>query len=160
MCYLVDLHALLKLSCCVASTYACSNWYYEHFQSQPHKMVKHTQKISRQKQGPTNCLSVFDHFVGLALKGLTKIQFFFGSMWLLYCIWFFFTCKSFMLRNNKIYRIHGLFLLLPLLPEVWNFHARPENAFAKCFLFLFFDNFISLGDGEFAYRLAFGLSIV
>ena len=31
-------------------------------------MVKHTQTIRRQK--PTNCLSVFDHFVGLALKGL------------------------------------------------------------------------------------------
>ena len=31
-------------------------------------MVKHIQTIRRQK--PTNCLSVFDHFVGLALKGL------------------------------------------------------------------------------------------
>ena len=31
-------------------------------------MVKHTQTIRRQK--PTNCLSVFNHFVGLALKGL------------------------------------------------------------------------------------------
>ena len=31
-------------------------------------MVKHTQAILRQK--PTNCLSVFDHFVGLALKVL------------------------------------------------------------------------------------------
>ena len=29
-------------------------------------MVKHTQTIRR-----LNCLSVFDHFVGLALKGLT-----------------------------------------------------------------------------------------
>ena len=29
-------------------------------------MVKHTQTIRRQ----TNCLSVFDHFVGLAFKGL------------------------------------------------------------------------------------------
>ena len=38
------------------------------FKSQPHKMVRHTQTI-RQEQ-PTNCLSVFDHFVGLALKGL------------------------------------------------------------------------------------------
>ena len=36
----------------------------------PHKMVKHTQTIHRQK--PTNCLSVFDHFVGLALKGLRE----------------------------------------------------------------------------------------
>ena len=31
-------------------------------------MVKHTQTVRRQK--PTNYLSVFDHFVGLALKGL------------------------------------------------------------------------------------------
>ena len=35
---------------------------------QPHKMVKHTQAICRLL--PMNCLSVFDHFVGLALKGL------------------------------------------------------------------------------------------
>ena len=34
-------------------------------------MVKHTQIIRRQK--PTNCLSVFDHFVGLALKGLKNM---------------------------------------------------------------------------------------
>ena len=32
-------------------------------------MVKHTQKIRLLL--PTNCLSVFDHFVELALKGLT-----------------------------------------------------------------------------------------
>ena len=31
-------------------------------------MVKHTQTIARLL--PTNCLSVFDHFVGLVLKGL------------------------------------------------------------------------------------------
>ena len=40
----------------------------EPFKRQPHKMVKHTQTIRRQKL--TNCLSVFEHFVGLALKGL------------------------------------------------------------------------------------------
>ena len=33
-------------------------------------MVKHTQKIRRQQS--TNCLSVFDYFVELALKGLTE----------------------------------------------------------------------------------------
>ena len=38
------------------------------FERQPHEMVKYTQTIRRQK--PTNCLSVFDHFVGLALKEL------------------------------------------------------------------------------------------
>ena len=31
-------------------------------------MVKHTQTIRRKI--PTNCLSVFNHFVGLALKGV------------------------------------------------------------------------------------------
>ena len=35
-------------------------------------MAKHTQNICREK--PTNCLSVFDNFVGLALKGLNKID--------------------------------------------------------------------------------------
>ena len=33
-------------------------------------MVKHTQLIRWQK--PTNCFSVFDHFVGLALKELEQ----------------------------------------------------------------------------------------
>ena len=33
-------------------------------------MVKHTQTIRRQQ--PMNCLSVFDHFVGLALKGFRE----------------------------------------------------------------------------------------
>ena len=35
---------------------------------QPHKMVKHNQTIRRLL--PTNCLSAFDHFEGLASKGL------------------------------------------------------------------------------------------
>ena len=34
-------------------------------------MVKHTQTTCQQQ--PINCLSVFDHFVGLTLKGLRKI---------------------------------------------------------------------------------------
>ena len=34
-------------------------------------MFKHTQTIRRQQ--PTNCLSVFEHFVGLALKGLIAV---------------------------------------------------------------------------------------
>ena len=40
------------------------------FKRQPHKMVKQTQTIRWQQ--PTNCLSVFEHFVKLALKGLTR----------------------------------------------------------------------------------------
>ena len=36
------------------------------------KMVKHTRTIHRLL--PTNCLSVFDHFVDLALKGLSLYQ--------------------------------------------------------------------------------------
>ena len=35
-------------------------------------MVKHIETIRRQQ--PTNCLSVFDHFVVLALKGLRLYQ--------------------------------------------------------------------------------------
>ena len=35
-------------------------------------MVKHTQIIRRQK--PTNFLSVFDHFVGLAFKELMRLK--------------------------------------------------------------------------------------
>ena len=37
-----------------------------------HKMVKNTQTIYQQQ--PTNCLSVFDYFVGLVLKGLIGIN--------------------------------------------------------------------------------------
>ena len=35
---------------------------------QPQKMVKHTQTICWLLR--TNCLSVFDHFVGMTVKGL------------------------------------------------------------------------------------------
>ena len=35
-------------------------------------MVKHTQTTRR--QNPKNCLSVFDHFVGLAVKGLAALD--------------------------------------------------------------------------------------
>ena len=38
------------------------------FKRKPHKMVRHTEIIRRQE--PTNCLSVFDQFVVLALKRL------------------------------------------------------------------------------------------
>ena len=34
------------------------------------EMAKHTQTIRRQQ--PMNCLGVFDHFVGLAINGLTS----------------------------------------------------------------------------------------
>ena len=39
------------------------------FKRQHYKMVKHTQTIRWLL--PTNCLSVVDHFAGLALKGLS-----------------------------------------------------------------------------------------
>ena len=43
------------------------------FNCQPHKMVKHTETIYRQK--PINCLSVFVDRVGLELKRLTLVMF-------------------------------------------------------------------------------------
>ena len=42
------------------------------FKRQHHKMVKHTQTIRRLL--PTNCLRVFDHFVGLAFNGLNILK--------------------------------------------------------------------------------------
>ena len=42
------------------------------FKRQPHKMAKHTQVI-RQLLA-TNYLNVFDHFVGLGQKGLSKYE--------------------------------------------------------------------------------------
>ena len=41
-------------------------------------MVKHTQKIRRLL--PMNCLSVFDHFVGLAVKGLKMSHFLYENI--------------------------------------------------------------------------------
>ena len=40
----------------------------EPFKRQPQKMIKHTQTIHGLLS--TNCLSVFDHYKGMALKGL------------------------------------------------------------------------------------------
>ena len=41
------------------------------FKRQPNKMVKHTQ--TKHRLLPTNCLRVFDHFVGLNFKELRPI---------------------------------------------------------------------------------------
>ena len=42
------------------------------FKRELYKIVKHIQKIRRLL--PTNFLSVFDHFVGLVLKGLSTFR--------------------------------------------------------------------------------------
>ena len=46
----------------------------EPFKRQSHKMVKQTQTFCRLL--PSNCLSVFDHFVGLVLKELMTFNYF------------------------------------------------------------------------------------
>ena len=51
-------------------------------------MVKHSQTIRREL--PTICLSVFDHFVGLALKGLTSY-------------WKHYQCLGFHSVNTRIF---------------------------------------------------------
>ena len=57
-------------------------------------MVKHTQIIRRLL--PTGCLSVFDHFVGLALKGLSHLQSFCsGNFWRRVDLQNFFKCRCF-----------------------------------------------------------------
>ena len=57
-------------------------------------MVKHTQTIHRHQ--PTNCLSVFDHFVNLALKGVSNIE---SSRILLSC--FFCFARSFIFNPSS-----------------------------------------------------------
>ena len=47
---------------------------HERVKRQPYKIVKHSQTIRLQQR--KNCLSVFDHFVGLVLKGFVVIQLF------------------------------------------------------------------------------------
>ena len=69
---------------------------------------------------------------------LTKMQFLFGSLWLLHYSWFFFSCKLFLLSVNNISGIHGL-----------------KNAFVICFFLLpFFVDFINFG--EFYVCISFG----
>ena len=45
---------------------------YQPFKRQPHRMVKHTQTIRQLLL--TNCLTVLDHFLGLALKELIDFR--------------------------------------------------------------------------------------
>ena len=52
---------------------------------QPQKMIKNTQTIRLQR--PTNCLSVFDHFVALALKGLRRSCLLLALLSLTFCIY-------------------------------------------------------------------------
>ena len=64
------------------------NWMVNPFKHQPHKIVKHTQTIRRQQPANWVC---FDHFVELALKGLSYITDAFTlkltSHVILHCLW-------------------------------------------------------------------------
>ena len=72
-------------------------------------MVKHTQKICR--QNPANCLSVFDHFLGLVLKGLR---------------WSFYrkqlTVESTLVLHPTVFAY--LWITLPLKTETFNCNKR------------------------------------
>ena len=59
-------------------------------------MVKHTQTIRRQQ--PKNCLSVFDPFMGLLLKGLTGHK----QIWPSANFFFSFTIKSKKTLKDKL----------------------------------------------------------
>ena len=52
------------------------------FKRHLHKMVKHTQTIHRQK--PMKCLSVFDHFMRLSLKGHSELEVFEPHQYLIF----------------------------------------------------------------------------
>ena len=62
----------ININCIAYNFSSCLN----PLNTNPTKMVKHIQGIHRQQ--PMNCLSVFDHFVGLALKELNCS----GDLWL------------------------------------------------------------------------------
>ena len=72
-------------------------------------MVKHNQAILRQQR--TNCLSVFDHLVGLALKGL--ITFFWNSLVFggTYSVW----CRCLAIRKAWIFFV--IFTFLKMIKE-------------------------------------------
>ena len=68
------------------SQYNLFNWRIEHTLNPLSANFKKWSNTLKQFVGnlPTNCLSVFDHFVGLALKGLSilKQQYYFVTFWL------------------------------------------------------------------------------
>ena len=69
---------MLELFSHSESTMRKNEIFYQSFKRQPHKMVKHTQIIGWQQL--KNCLSVFGHFEGLAIKGL-RISPINGTKW-------------------------------------------------------------------------------
>ena len=74
-------------------------------------MVKHIQKIPRLL--PTNYLSVFEHFAGLALKGLIPLQAF-SSQWSAY------------LKSNKSSWVRIFLKLSQTCPVYFNDKIRGE----------------------------------
>ena len=72
---------------------------------QPQKIVKHTQTICRQQL--TNCLSVFGHFAGLPLKGLT--------------LWY---CKRFNRFHTNVHRVKNV--------QIWSFLSLFSRVWTKC----------------------------
>ena len=69
-------------------------------------MVKHTQTICRRL--PTNCLSVFGHFVGLTLEGLTE-----GD-----------TYSAQSVNDAALIRGQHLFEVQLLIDEIWHVRKR------------------------------------
>ena len=76
-------------------------------------MVKHTQTIRRQK--PTNCLSVFDHFVGLTLKGLMVIYRFAEE------------------KKTELKYIHQFIILFQPKTKVWKVYAIMTEKNTQCY---------------------------
>ena len=60
-------------------------------------MVKHTQTIRQLL--PANCLSLFDHFVGLAFKGLNDVTHVYGNM---VSIWYGYSSQNWSILDKKL----------------------------------------------------------
>ena len=131
ICCLIDLHAWLKFSCEHVSAYLMTSLGFQYEK-----------------------LSGF-HLCILQLILLTKMQFFFGSMTLLHCSWFFFYSNHFRYAWIKFSHSRLISPATDILPEVWNFHARLEECVRYMFFFLFLVGFISFG--EFFIFISFGV---
>ena len=102
-----DLAIVCKKICIIIIEYSLRT--FVNTKRQPHKLVKHTQTIRRLLS--TNCLSVFDQFVGLVLKGLRLVL-----KWdTLSCNLLYYN-KILMSKCNLFYygqRTHNVYLYIP-----------------------------------------------
>ena len=104
-------------------------WFLETFNRQPKKMVRHTQIILLLL--PANCLSMFDHLLELALKGLRKNSESFSTfMSLCQSSYFWNACRKHLLLYFRSYRKDKLcFNFLEHVKKLSSIFIRNQNRY-------------------------------